>query len=189
VEVVDGLLEALEAQWVLGASASPADLSRPSRVPAWSIFDVMNHSIGITLKFALFASGATDRPHSPTGDLIDGRLQAALQATLATAREAWSSVDMNRTCQLPFGTFPARLAAGINLVDVLAHGWDVGPLGGEAFRCPDEVWDLGLVMARTTIGPERDLRHFAPEVEVPVTCPPQVRFLAFLGRSALIADR
>jgi hypothetical protein len=31
---------------------------------------------------------------------------------------------MARPCHLPFGTFPASVAAGINLFDVLAHTCD-----------------------------------------------------------------
>jgi uncharacterized protein (TIGR03086 family) len=183
VEVVEALLAALEAQWVLGTGASVADLSRPSRCPGWSVFEVMNHSIGVTLKFTEFASGATDRPRGPTGDLIGSRPAQALRKAADSARTAWSGVDLSRECQLPFGTFPAEVAAGINLVDALAHGWDVGVVGDAVFRCPDNVWSTGLEMARSFMGPVRDPHHYGTEVPVPEAAPPERRFLGFLGRA------
>jgi hypothetical protein len=32
--------------------------------------DVMNHSIGVTMKFARFAAGGSDHPRTPRGDLV-----------------------------------------------------------------------------------------------------------------------
>ena len=183
VEVVEALLTALEAQWVLGTQASVADLSRPSRCPGWSVFDVMNHSIGVTRKFTEFASAATDRPRSPDGDLIGSRPGPALRQAADAARMAWSAADMSRQCRLPFGTFPAEMAAGINLVDVLAHGWDLGAFGDAAFDCRDEVWSTGLEMARSFVGPAREPRHYGIEVMVPDAAPPEQRFLGCLGRA------
>jgi uncharacterized protein (TIGR03086 family) len=183
VEVVGALLAALEAQWVLSTRVSVADLARPSRCPGWSVFDVMNHSVGVTLKFTEFASDATDRPRSPGGDLIGSRPAPALRKAADSARTAWSGADMSRACQLPFGTFPAVVAAGINLVDVLAHGWDVGVFGDAVFHCPDEVWSTGLEMARSFMGPVRDPRHYGTEITVPETAPSEQRLLGFLGRA------
>jgi uncharacterized protein (TIGR03086 family) len=183
VEVVEALLAALEAQWALGTEATPPDLSRPTRCPGWSVSDVMNHSIGVTLKFAEFASAATDRPRSPTGDLVRGRLEPALRAAVDSARTAWSAADMSRTCHLPFGSFPADVAAGINLVDVLAHGWDVGAFGDAVFQCRDAVWSTGLEMAWRFMGPERDPRHYGVEIMVSDAAPPEPRFLGYLGRA------
>jgi uncharacterized protein (TIGR03086 family) len=183
VEVVDALVTALEAQWALGTRVSAADLSRPTRCPGWSVSDVMSHSIGVTLKFAEFASGTTERPRTPAGDLLGDGLEPALRAAVHSARTSWSRTDMSRECHLAFGTFPAELAAGINLVDVLAHGWDVGAFGDAAFECGDEVWSVGLEMAQRFMGPERDRDHYGAEIMVPGSSPPVQRFLGYLGRA------
>ncbi len=90
---------------------------------------------------------------------------------------------MSRECHLPYGTFPAAVAAGINLVDVLAHGWDVGSFGDVVFRCPDEVWSVGLELAQALLGAGRDPRHYGVEVAVSVDAPPERRFLGYLGRT------
>lgn len=183
VEVVEALLTALEAQWALAVRLTVPDLSRPSKCPGWSVSDVMNHSIGVTLKFTEFASAATDRPRTPTGDLIGSRPGPVLRTAADSARTAWSAADLSRECHLPFGTFSAEVAAGINLVDVLAHSWDVGEIGGAAFHCSDEVWSTGLGAARSFMGPGRDPRHYGIEVAVPDDAPPELQFLGYLGRA------
>ena len=90
---------------------------------------------------------------------------------------------MARPCHLPFGTFPASLAAGINLFDVLAHAWDIAAATGVVLECPDELWQAGLEAARTVIGPVRDPRQYAPEIPVAAAASPRQRFLAFTGRA------
>jgi uncharacterized protein (TIGR03086 family) len=142
----------------------------------------MNHSIGVTLKFADFAAGGSDHPRTPPGDLVGRDHRRALRSAAAAARAAWTSADMVRPCYLPFGTFPASLAAGINFFDVLAHTWDIAAATGIVLECPDDLWSAGLETARTVIGPGRDSRQYAPEIPVTAAASPRQRFLAFTGR-------
>lgn len=182
MRVVEALTTAAEAQWAVGRLVAPADLGRATKCPGWSVFDVVNHSIGVTLKFAEFASGSTDRPRAPTGDLVGDSLDDALGSMVAATRRAWESADMTRECHLPFGTFSAESAAGINLVDVLAHGWDIGSFSGGSFSCDAEVWSVGFAAARDVIGQRRDPRHYGHEIEVAAEAPAVQRFLGYLGR-------
>ena len=143
----------------------------------------MNHSIGVTLKFADFAAGGSDHPRTPRGDLVGRDHRLTLRSAAGAAQSAWASADMARPCHLPFGTFPAGLAAGINLFDVLAHTWDIAAATGVTLECPDELWQAGLEAARTVIGPGRDPRQYAPEIPVAAAASPRQRFLAFTGRA------
>ena len=143
----------------------------------------MNHSIGVTMKFAGFAAGGSDHPHTPHGDLVGRDHRLALRSAAGAARSAWASADMARPCHLPFGTFPAGLAAGINLFDVLAHTWDIAAATGVTLECPDDLWQAGLEAAQAVIGPGRDPRQYAPEIPVAVAASPRQRFLAFTGRA------
>jgi uncharacterized protein (TIGR03086 family) len=101
---------------------------------------------------------------------------------VTTTRRSWESADLTRECHLPFGTFGAEMAAGINLVDVLAHGWDIGSFRGGTFQCSDGVWSIGLEVAREVIGQRRDPRHYGHEIPVPSAAPAEQRFLGYLGR-------
>jgi uncharacterized protein (TIGR03086 family) len=158
-------------------------LSLGSPCPGWSVREVVNHSIGVTLKFAGFAAGDTDHPRSPVGDLVGPNHGLALRTAAEAARAAWASADMARDCHLPFGVFPADLAAGINLFDVLAHTWDIATATGVTWQCGDDLWSAGLRAARTVIGSSRDLRHYAAEIPVNAAASARQQFLAYLGRS------
>jgi uncharacterized protein (TIGR03086 family) len=143
----------------------------------------MNHSIGVTMKFADFAAGGSDHPRTPPGDLVGRDHRLALRSAAATARAAWASADMARPCHLRFGTFPASLAAGINLFDVLAHTWDIAVATGVALECADDLWHAGLEAAQAIIGPGRDPRQYALEIPLARVASPRQRFLAFTGRA------
>ena len=107
------------------------------------------------MKFADFAAGGSDHPRTPPGDLVGRDHRLALRSAAGAARSAWASADMARPCHLPFGTFPASLAAGINLFDVLAHTWDIAAATGVALECADDLWQAGLEAAQAVIGPGR----------------------------------
>jgi uncharacterized protein (TIGR03086 family) len=182
VDAIQALLESLKSQVVLVGSATRSDLSRPSKCPGWTCCDVLSHSMAVTLRFARFASGDTDRPELQQGDLVGRDPVGSLGAAVTAAQRAWTLTDRARVCHLSFGDFDAETAAGINLVDVLAHGWDISPLQGRWLECNDEHWQLGLVAARALIGSDRDLRHYGPELVVGPGSTTQERFLAYLGR-------
>lgn len=123
-------------------SVRQPDLSGLSKCPGWTCCDVLNHSIAVTLRIARFASGESDRPELPQGDLIGSDPADSLRAAVITAQRAWALTDRTRVCHLSFGDFEAETAAGINLVDVLAHGWDISPLQGRWFECGNETWSV-----------------------------------------------
>jgi uncharacterized protein (TIGR03086 family) len=167
-----------------------AQLRLATPCPAWSVRDVIEHAVGITEKFTAFAAGVTDQPKTPRtragSRLGEGTAAAGLRTALRTAssaaKAAWATADPTRTCRLPFGSFSAELAAGINLFDLLAHGWDVEVATAEAFACPDDVWTTGLWAARRVIGDDRDPRHFAPALSPGRNPTIRAEFLSFLGR-------
>ena len=177
------LAEALEAQVTLGQAIETADLGLDSRCPGWQVRDVLNHSIAVTLKFAAFARGDTDTPRTPKWDHLGTDHRAALRNTATTAQDAWLDTDLDRLCHLPFGSYPASIAAGINLFDVLAHCWDVAGPTRSVVAIPDHLWEAGLTAAHAVIGPGRDLDHYGTPLEVAAAALPAEKFLAFLGRS------
>jgi uncharacterized protein (TIGR03086 family) len=91
---------------------------------------------------------------------------------------------MNRTCHLSFGSFPAEVAAGINLFDVLAHTWDIAVVVDEWIDCDDEVWEAGLAAARKVIGRNRDPHQYAREIPTAASASARTRLLGLLGRAS-----
>jgi uncharacterized protein (TIGR03086 family) len=179
---VEDLVVVLDRQAQVGGSVLVSQLALPSMCPGWTVGDVLSHSIGVSIKFADFAAGMTDRPRSPRGDLFGDDHRAALSEAAERARASWATADMTRACVLPFGTFTAEEAAGINLSDALAHTWDVTRALGMPVGVEDRVWESALSAARRVAGPNRDPAHYGPQRPVDRSDPPMRRFLCFLGR-------
>lgn len=174
---------ALDAWHGLLGQVSAAELALGSPNPGWDVAKVVNHVIAVTWKFSVFASGRTSRPRTPDHDFIGDDHRAAFSQVADYAMVAWQRADLRRKCYLPFGTFTADLAAGINLFDLLAHGWDIHRATGAAFSCPTAAWEAGLTAARCVIGEYRDPRHYAPEILTRPGASPQIQLLAYLGRA------
>lgn len=179
--VLDG-----SARLVSRVTAGQLPLGTPC--PGWSVRDVIGHAIGVTLKFAVFARGTTDRPHAPSGDLVGDDHRTAFRNAATTAMAAWACADPGRICHLPFGSFPAEVAAGINLFDLLAHSWDIAVATDQTVEYPDEIWVAGLRVARQVIGDDRDPRHYGPELPAGPSPTAKSQLLSFLGRDPRRAD-
>ncbi|MBA2632993.1 MAG: maleylpyruvate isomerase N-terminal domain-containing protein, partial [Chloroflexi bacterium] len=160
----------------------PEQLSPPSPCAGWSIREVMNHSIGVTHKRADFAAGRTDQPHPPAGISLASTITRRF-ARPRPPRKQRGDQSTTRLCHLPFGTFPADVAAGINLLDVLAQTWDIAAAANIGINDDDEeVWTIGFDAARGHRTRSRP-SHYAPAVPAPMQASPMVLFLAFLGRT------
>ena len=179
---IEELRAALAAQLATLGALTPDQLAVASACPDWSVGQVTDHSLGVTNKFTAFADGATDAPRTPAGPQFVGSPGPALRAAGRASDLAWASCDPARRCELPFGTFPAELAAGINLFDVLAHTWDAASPLGLQIRCADSIWEAGLAAARAVIDGGRDLAHYGSAHAVDPAAPAATHFLAYLGR-------
>jgi uncharacterized protein (TIGR03086 family) len=186
--MVGSLGAAVQAWRVLLDRLTAAELALATANPGWNVAQVINHSIAVTCKFTAFAAGETDRPHTPDQDFLGADHRLAFDNAADQALEAWRQADVRRSCHLPFGTFPAILAAGINLFDLLAHGWDIRQTTGAPFNCPDAAWHAGLEAAEKVIGEQRDPRHYAPELPAPPGASAQIRLLSYLGRHTEPSD-
>ncbi len=182
------LAEALDAQVVLGEAIEEADLTLASRCEGWRVRDVLNHSIAVTLKFTAFARGETDTPRTPEGDHLGDDHRSTLRSVAMAAQDAWHNVDLDSVCNLPFGSYPAPTAAGINLFYVLAHSWDIAGPTGNPFSVPDHLWQAGLRAARFVIGADRNSDPYGSPLVVDAASPVEA-FLAFLGRADPPLDR
>src|SRR6185437_14064373 len=73
--------------------------------PGWSVRDVMNHSIGVTMKFADFAAGGSDHPRTPPGDLVGRDHRLALRSA------AWAVIGPGRDPRQYAPEIPVAAAA------------------------------------------------------------------------------
>jgi uncharacterized protein (TIGR03086 family) len=176
------LLDALDLQVEVIEALGPGDLATPSMCAGWTVRDVLEHSVGITTKFTEFAAGRTHSPHAGNVVLVaEGDAARAAARARDTARAAWPAADPGRSCTLPFGVFTAELAAGINLVDVLAHTWDVAAARDLALPASVDLWADALEAAAEVV-PDAGGLHYAAPMPVADSAPAMARFLARVGR-------
>jgi uncharacterized protein (TIGR03086 family) len=134
------------------AGVKPDQLDLPTPCAEWTLGQLLAHVIGQNHGFAAAADGETadlsiwrDRPvEDDPGRAYDesaDRIIDAFAADGLLAREFW--LPEIRTG----GTFPAEQAVSFQLVDTVAHGWDVARSIGARVEFDAEVLAAGLAVA------------------------------------------
>ena len=163
------------------------DLDSPTPCEGWQLRHLLNHMLAALDLLAGAAEGEMAEPsrfdaqaQARTDRLGDDCGQAAFATVRQRAMAVWHHPDvMARICELPVGSVPAQVAAHMNLVEVVVHGWDVSQATGEAAAIPPELAEPILTFSRQAVDPARG-RAFGPDLEVGDTVPDRV--VAFLGR-------
>jgi uncharacterized protein (TIGR03086 family) len=169
------------------AQVGPEDLDTPTPCEGWQLRHLLNHMLASLERLAGAAEGEVAEPsqfdaqsQALTDRLGDDCGHATFAAVRQRAMTVWHQPDvMARTCELPLGSLPASMAAQINLVEVVVHGWDVSRATGEAAAIPPGLAGPILEFCRQAVDPARG-RAFGPDLEVGDTVPE--RLVAFLGR-------
>jgi uncharacterized protein (TIGR03086 family) len=169
------------------ARVRPEDLDTPTPCEGWQLRHLLNHMLASLERLAGAAEGEVAEPsqfdaqtQALTDRLGDDCGHAAFAAVRQRAMTVWHQPDvMARTCELLLGSLPASMAAHINLVEVVVHGWDVSQATGEAEAIPPELAEPVLEFSRQAVDPARG-RAFGPDLEVGDTV--SERLVAFLGR-------
>jgi uncharacterized protein (TIGR03086 family) len=158
----------------------PDQLAAPTPCTEWSVQDLVDHMVGSTEY--LLASLAGRDPVPPTGT---GAADYRTGVARVLDQLAAPSV-LERTCTSPLGfEWTVGQAVAGTFMDNLVHTWDLATATGQ-----DATLDAELVAACTALFfptmPEmgRAGGLIGPAVEVPADAPPQVAFLAALGRHA-----
>src|SRR5438270_13282843 len=104
---------------------------RPTPCADWTVGQLFDHMAGAIDMFAAAARGPA-HDGDPASTAL-GRFDAAAGRSLS----AWSDVtDLDATVSLPFGDFLATAVLGMNLMDSLVHGWDLGAALGLPVSLP-----------------------------------------------------
>jgi uncharacterized protein (TIGR03086 family) len=98
---------------------------------------------------------------------------------------AWHTPDtLDATITLPFGDVPGSVAASINFVDVLVHGWDLARATGQHATLDSHLAEPALEISRNLVSDQlRAAGAFGPEVAASAGASTADRLVAFLGRN------
>ena len=181
LKLLDG---AFDSTGRIMANVGPESLADPTPCSDWDVRALINHTTGVVVRFQRTAARqepSTDGPDDFVGTDPGLAFNRATKATLA----AWSAPDaLAGMCRLPIGEIPAEMAAGINFVDALVHGWDLAKATGQDVTLDPVLAGAALEISKMVIrddfrGPGKG---FGLEVPVSAEASPTDQLVAFLGR-------
>jgi uncharacterized protein (TIGR03086 family) len=180
--VATGIVELLEQGfgWTDDrlARVGPGDLDAPTPCDGWRLRELLNHMLAALGRLAAAAEGGVAPPERDR--LGDDCGRSAFAEVRERALTVWQAPGvMERTCALPLGAIPAPMAARLNLVEVVVHGWDVSRATGERADIPDGLARPILDFSRRAVEPARG-RAFGPDLTTGESL--SDRTVSFLGR-------
>ena len=160
------------------AGVGSADLTGPTPCAEWDLRTLLDHLVGGVEMFATAIGGSL--PEDPSAPYL-ARYERASGTLLASLAEPGA---MERMADLPIGAVPGSALAGIALLDIAVHGWDVAAATGQPTDLPEPVAAAALAGARQSVGPQ--MRgpggFFAESVAIDDDAPAVDRLVALLGR-------
>lgn len=167
------------------ANVRSDSLGMPTPCTDWDVRGLINHTTGVVKRFERVA--ARQEPSSSQPDDLVGDDPASIFRDVAAATlAAWSAPGaLEGSCRLPMGVeVPAEVAVGINLTDVLVHGWDLAKATAQDPTLDPAVANAALDVSRAFMtdafrGPGN---AFGKIVPVSDDASPTDRLVAFLGR-------
>lgn len=164
------------------AGIGTGGLTNPTPCTEWDVRALLDHVVGVNAGFEAAALRQEPPAVPPAlGDDLHATYQAVTERTLA----AWSGPGaLDGTCTIGHGlTVPAEVAARINVLDTLVHGWDLARATGQDATLDPELAAVGLEIARQVVTDDiRASGAFSPAVAVPGPVPATDELVAFLGR-------
>jgi uncharacterized protein (TIGR03086 family) len=183
-DILETLEQAAKATSTVAQGVRAEQLASSTPCTDWDVKGLMSHMTGVCEYFAEVASGGSPSAPAPaesgTRDEAVQRLAAAAQR----AARAWQRPGaLDGTYQLTFAEVPAPMAAGINLVDMYVHGWDLAKATGQQLESTPALVDMVSTLSRQIVSPDlRQRGAFAAEVQPAAAASDLDRLAAFLGR-------
>jgi uncharacterized protein (TIGR03086 family) len=177
--------EAVASTGKIVAAVRPNQLGDATPCTEWDVRTLLNHVIAVAGAFSQVGE-APITPPDPRVATFEGDGYAAAYDLATTALlDAWRTPGvLDTTVALPIGEVPGTVAAGINFVDVLVHGWDLARATAQDAELPSHLAEPALEFSRGLVTDQlRSAGAFGPEVVVPADAPAGERLVAFLGRT------
>jgi len=176
------LARTFESTGRIVAGVRPDQMGAPTPCREWDVRALLDHAIGVIAGFAAAAAGEDPSGEPPT---IGHNPQPAFDTAARATLDAWHRPGaLEGMCTIAHGiTVPAQVAAGINLIDTLVHGWDLARATGQDSSLDPELATAALEISRQVVTDDiRTSGAFGPAVPVADAASPTEALVAFLGR-------
>lgn len=167
-------------------------LSARTPCPEYTVGDLLDHLMGLTLAFTHAARKSTLPGHTDIDPSAPGAVSAAnlpvewrrilpgrLEDLVAAWREraAWEGMT-----EAGGVTMPAEVAGVVALDELVIHGWDLARATGQPARCDEPSAEAIHALLSQSPNDEDGGGLFGPVVDVPATAPLLDRALGLSGR-------
>jgi uncharacterized protein (TIGR03086 family) len=117
------------------------------------------------------------------GDLFGEDVAKDFAAAQKRLAAAWSQPGvLEKTLELPWGTFPASMYGGMVFVESIVHGWDLAKATGQDFDIDPAIAEAALEYLTPIDTMLRQPGVYGAKVEAPADAPAIERLIAFTGR-------
>jgi uncharacterized protein (TIGR03086 family) len=178
--------ESIASTGKIVAGVSPDQLGDSTPCAQWDVRMLLNHVIGVAGAFSHVGEGTSINPPDPSVETFEGDgFAEAYDSATAHLLDGWRRPGvLDATIVLPIGDVPGMVAASINFVDVLVHGWDLARATGQDATLPPHLAEPALQFSRGLVNDQlRSAGAFGPEVAVTENASVGDRLVAFLGRT------
>jgi uncharacterized protein (TIGR03086 family) len=157
------------------------DLGKSTPCSEFDVRALLNHMIGGLEMLKVAAQGG--KATVPEGDQVGSDPGAAYAERRTAFLDALRGDGvLERNWEMPFGSLPGSMMAGIAFMEHVTHGWDVATATGQDTAIPA---DLVAECAETVAPMDAMLRMpgvCGPAVNVPDSASAQDKLIAFMGR-------
>lgn len=181
MDAVERITKATElaSQKVRGVQAS--QLGDPTPCSEFNVKDLLRHMIGGMHMLTTAAEGG--KAEMPAEDLVGddpaGQYDSSRERLLGAIAKPGVFDAM---WEMPFGTMPGKMMAGIAFMEHVTHAWDVAKATGQETELPSDVVGECMELVTTMDQMLRMPGVCGAAVEVPDSASPTDKLVAFLGR-------
>lgn len=179
------MTDAAEAAARTVTHVDPGQLTQPTPCTDWDVRTLLNHLIVWTSH----SLAARARGGSVSQDLIDRDFAAdpgfaqAYRSELDRALAAWADPAVwERSMDVMGSPMPAADIAGLNIAEMVLHGWDLATATGQRYAVSDRAASAAMRAVQANAELFRQYKGFAEPVEVPPSAPLLDQVLALSGR-------
>jgi uncharacterized protein (TIGR03086 family) len=178
---IDGLARATAATGDLIDRITAEQWTAPTPCTEWSVRDVVDHLVGMNLVLAALFE---ERPMPVRGaDRLGADPAAAYRRSAAALLAAAARPGvLERTQTTPVGVAIGAERVRWRIVDLLAHGWDLGQATGVEAELPDDLAEQALTFARAQLPSRPRAGRFADPRPIRDDAPAIERLAAATGR-------
>jgi uncharacterized protein (TIGR03086 family) len=176
-------------------------LSDPTPCDAYTVGDLLDHLMGLTVAFTLAARKSTapavlaveSRPGEATVAHLATDWRVQLPRRLRALAEAWEDPGAWEGMSTAGGvTLPADVMGTVAVDELVIHGWDLARATGQRFTCDAASTQAVFTFTSIAARPEEAAARegvFGPVVDVPADAPMLDRAIGLSGRDPAWSPR